>query len=207
RGFPRLLHRGERAPAARGAYDRRADQFHDGRGGGHEQRGDAQGIGASVGAVAKEGARRVKMGTHTIFARRTVWRGMVCVPALLAVACIAQAQTYPAKPVRIVVPTSAGGGNDFVARLAGQRLGDRLGQTFIVENRPGAGGATATAQVARAAPDGYTLLLGFVGQLAMRPHVEQVAYDARRDFTGISMLASGYQMLAVHPSLPVRSVK
>ena len=119
----------------------------------------------------------------------------------------AQAQTYPVKPVRIVVPTSPGGGNDFVARLAGQKLGERLGQQFVVDNRPGAGGSTATAQVAKAAPDGYTLLLGFVGQLAMRPHVENVGYDPRKDFAGVSLLASGYQMLAVHPSLPVRSVK
>jgi tripartite-type tricarboxylate transporter receptor subunit TctC len=119
----------------------------------------------------------------------------------------AQAQAYPAKPVRIVVPTSAGGGNDFVARLAGQKLGERLNQQFVVDNRPGAGGSTATAQVARSAPDGYTLLLGFVGQLAMLPHVENVGYDPRRDFAGVSLLASGYQMLAVHPSLPVRTVK
>lgn len=122
-------------------------------------------------------------------------------------AASALAQAYPAKPVRIVVPTSAGGGNDFVARLAGQKLGERLNQQFVVDNRPGAGGSTATAQVARSAPDGYTLLLGFVGQLAMLPHVENVGYDPRRDFAGVSLLASGYQMLAVHPSLPVRSVK
>ena len=133
---------------------------------------------------------------------------IVCVPVfLLALVMGAQAQPYPVKPVRIIVPTSPGGGNDFVARLAGQKLGERLGQLFIVENRPGAGGATATAQVAKAAPDGYTLLLGFVGQLAMRPHIEQVGYDARKDFVGVSLLASGWQLLAVHPSLPVRSVK
>ena len=135
------------------------------------------------------------------------WRLVVCPLSLCFIIAGAQAQTYPAKPVRIVVPTSPGGGNDFVARLAGQKLGERLGQQFLVDNRPGAGGVTATVQVARATPDGYTLLLGFVGQLAMRPHVENVDYDARKDFAGISLLASGYQMVAVHPSLPVRSVK
>lgn len=119
----------------------------------------------------------------------------------------ALAQAYPAKPVRIVVPTSPGGGNDFVARLTAQKLGERLGQQFLVDNRPGAGGAIGTAQVAKAAPDGYTLLLGFVGQLAMRPHVENAGYDPRKDFAAIGQLASGFQMLAVHPSLPVRSVK
>jgi tripartite-type tricarboxylate transporter receptor subunit TctC len=135
----------------------------------------------------------------------SVRRGAALV--LLTMACFANAQPYPVKQVRIVVPTSAGGGNDFVARLAGQRLGERLGHQFLVDNRPGAGGVTATTQVAKASPDGYTLLLGFVGQLAMRPHVEQVPYDPRKDFAGVSLLASGWQLLAVHPSLPVRSVK
>jgi tripartite-type tricarboxylate transporter receptor subunit TctC len=116
-------------------------------------------------------------------------------------------QPYPSKPVRIIVPTSPGGGNDFMARAAGQRLGERLGQQFIVDNRPGAGGSIATGQVAKAAPDGYTLLLGFVGQLAMYPHVERVEYDSLRDFVGLSLLASSYHVLAVHPSLPVRTVK
>jgi tripartite-type tricarboxylate transporter receptor subunit TctC len=111
------------------------------------------------------------------------------------------------KPVRIIVPTSPGGGNDFVARLVAQKLGERLGQQFIVENRPGAGGTIGTAQAARAAPDGYTLLLGFVGQLAMSPHVEKGGYDPLKDFVGVSVLASSYHMLGVHPSLPVHSVK
>ena len=127
--------------------------------------------------------------------------------ALALVAGAATAQPYPVKPVRIIVSTSPGGGNDFVARLAGQKLGDRLGQQFIVENRPGAGGTIGTTQAAKAPPDGYTLHLGFVGQLAMSPHVEKVAYDPLRDFIGVSLLASSYHVLAVHPSLPVRSVK
>ena len=117
------------------------------------------------------------------------------------------AQSYPAKPVRIIVPTSPGGGNDFVARAAGQRLGDRLGQQFIVDNRPGAGGSIGTGLAAKSAPDGYTLLLGFVGQLAMYPHVEPTQYDALKDFIGVSLLASSYHVIAVHPSLPVRSIK
>jgi tripartite-type tricarboxylate transporter receptor subunit TctC len=117
------------------------------------------------------------------------------------------AQSYPVKPVRIVVPTSPGGGNDFIARHAGQKLGERLGQQFIIENRPGAGGTIGTAFAAKAPPDGYTLLLGFVGQLAMSPHVEKAGYDPLKDFIGVSMLASSYHILGVHPSLPVRSVK
>ena len=132
-----------------------------------------------------------------------------CIAALVSMLHVAgaAAQAYPSKPVRIVVPTSPGGGNDFVARHAAQKLGERLGQQFIVENRAGAGGAIGTAFAARAAPDGYTLLLGFVGQLAMLPHVEKAGYDPLKDFVGISVLASSYHFLAVHPSLPVRSTK
>jgi tripartite-type tricarboxylate transporter receptor subunit TctC len=126
---------------------------------------------------------------------------------LIVTAGSALAQTYPTRPVRIVVPTSPGGGNDFIARHVGQRLGERLGQQFIVENRPGAGGTIGTAFAAKAPPDGYTLLLGFVGQLAMSPHVEKAGYDPLKDFVGVSMLASSYHILGVHPSLPVRSVK
>jgi tripartite-type tricarboxylate transporter receptor subunit TctC len=119
----------------------------------------------------------------------------------------ARAQGYPVKPVRIIVTVAPGGGNDFVARHAGQKLSERLGQQFIVDNRPGGNGTIGTALVAKSAPDGYTLLLGFVGSLAMTPHVEKVGYDPLRDFIGVSLLASSYHLLAVHPSLPVRSVK
>ena len=138
----------------------------------------------------------------------TCWRVIpVVVLGLMAAAEDVKAQAYPGKPVRIIVPTSPGGGNDFVARAAGQRLGDRLGQQFIVDNRPGAGGSIGTTLAAKAVPDGYTLLLGFVGQLAMYPHIEKTEYDPQRDFVGLSLLASSYHVMAVHPSLPVRSVK
>ena len=137
------------------------------------------------------------------------WGSKAAAPALLALLLIDEvgAQPYPVKPVRIIVTVAPGGGNDFVARLAGQKLGERLGQQFIVDNRPGGGGTVGTMAVAKAPADGYTLLLGFVGPLAMTPHVEKVGYDAVRDFTGVALLASSYHVLAVHPSLPVRSVK
>src|SRR5262245_59241135 len=136
-------------------------------------------------------------------------REAVLVAAFFAVLGAGQAgaQPYPTKPVRIIVTVAPGGGNDFIARLAGQKLSERLGQQFIVDNRPGGNGTIGTALVAKAAPDGYTLLLGFVGSLAMTPHVEKVGYDPLRDFAGVSLLASSYHVLAVHPSLPVRSVK
>jgi tripartite-type tricarboxylate transporter receptor subunit TctC len=135
--------------------------------------------------------------------RKTV----ACISACAALAsAAADAQTYPVKPVRLIVPTSPGGGNDFIARHVGQKLSERLGQQVIVENRAGAGGAIGTAFAAKAAPDGYTLLLGFVGQLAMMPHVEKT-YDPLKDFVGVSLLASSYHLLGVHPSLPTRSLK
>jgi tripartite-type tricarboxylate transporter receptor subunit TctC len=119
----------------------------------------------------------------------------------------ALAQAYPARTVRIIVAAAAGGGIDFTARLVAQKLGERLDQPFVVDNRGGAGGTIGTAVAAEAAPDGYTLLLGFVGPLAMAPHVIKVPYDPMKDLIGLSLLASSYHVIAVHPSLPVRSVK
>ena len=116
------------------------------------------------------------------------------------------AQPYPSRPIRLMA-AGVGGGNDFVARLLADKLGDQIGQRFVVENRPGAGGIVATQQVAKSAPDGYTLLIGVAGPMAMLPHVEKVQYSPLKDFTGITLLASSYHVLAVHPSLPARSVK
>jgi tripartite-type tricarboxylate transporter receptor subunit TctC len=128
--------------------------------------------------------------------------------ALLATSASAVAQqAYPSKPIRLVVPFAPGGGNDFLARVVGQKLGERLGQPFIIDNRAGAGGILATELVAKAAPDGYTLLLGFIGPFAIIPHVEKIAYNPVRDFTAASLLASSYHVMVVHPSLPVRTVK
>ena len=126
---------------------------------------------------------------------------------LAAVAGNALAQTYPSRPVRLLVPFAPGGGNDFLARLLGQKLGERLGQQVLVDNRPGAGGNLATDLVAKATPDGYTLLLGFIGPLAISPNLEKVPYNPVRDFAAVSLLASSYHVLAIHPSLPARSVK
>jgi len=152
--------------------------------------------------------RRNNNEEDRLMRKTTCWTAIGAVTlCFMAVAGGVEAQTYPVKPVRIIVPTSPGGGNDFVARHVGQRLGDRLGQQFLVENRPGAGGTIGTALAAKSAPDGYTLLLGFVGQLAMSPHVEKAGYDPLKDFIGVSLLASSYHVLAIHPSLPVRSVK
>jgi tripartite-type tricarboxylate transporter receptor subunit TctC len=126
--------------------------------------------------------------------------------AAITTTAIAQ-QTYPTKPIRLIVPFAPGGGNDFLARLVGQKLSERLGQQFVVDNRAGASGIVATDLVAKAAPDGYTLLLGFVGPLALNPNLEKVPYNPVHDFAAASLLASSYHILVVHPSVPARSVK
>jgi tripartite-type tricarboxylate transporter receptor subunit TctC len=126
--------------------------------------------------------------------------------AAVTTTAIAQ-QNYPTRPIRLAVPFAPGGGNDFLARLVGQKLSERLGQQLVVDNRAGASGIVATDLVAKAAPDGYTLLLGFVGPLALNPNLEKVPYNPVRDFAAASLLASSYHILVVHPSVPARSVK
>lgn len=116
-------------------------------------------------------------------------------------------QNYPNRPIRFIVPFAPGGGTDYVGRLVSQKLGERLRQQLVVENRTGAGGAIGSSLVARAAPDGYTLLLGMVSPLAISPNLENVPYDPVRDFSAASLLASSYHVLVVHPSLPVKSLK
>ena len=126
--------------------------------------------------------------------------------ALLAIADAA-AQTYPAKPVRMIVPSSAGGGSDIIARIIAPKLGERLGQQIVVENRAGAGTMIGSEAVARAAPDGYTLLLG-VSTLATNPAIyKKVSYNALTDLAPITLVLSAPNVLVVHPSLPVKNVK
>ena len=132
---------------------------------------------------------------------------LMAAPLLAFSTIAASQQNYPTRPVRLIVPFPPGGGNDFVGRLVAKYLGERLGQQFIVDNRPGASGIIGTELGARAAPDGYTLLLGFVGPLALNPNIEKVPYDSLRDFVAASLIASSYHILVVHPSVPARSVK
>jgi len=123
------------------------------------------------------------------------------------VAGAAGAQAYPAKPVRIVVPAQPGGGLDLIGRTIADQLGRSLGQTFIVENVAGGGGTIATQAVARAAPDGYTLMVGYVGTHGTNPAVRKVPYDAVVDFTAIAMVGGTPNVLVVHPSVPVADLK
>jgi len=118
------------------------------------------------------------------------------------------AQNYPNRAVRIVVPLTPGGGNDTIARLIAQKLTGSLKQQFVVENRPGAGGLIGADYVAKSAPDGYTLLLGNVANLAIIPNMQKkVPYDSLRDFAPISLIASAPLLVVVHPSLPVKTIK
>ena len=120
----------------------------------------------------------------------------------------AAAQSYPAKPVRIVVPFAAGGGTDIVARALGAKLGEALGQTFIVENRAGVAGAIGAEFAAKSAPDGYTLLMGSSGPIVLNPSLQaKLSYDPLRDFTPVALITTMPFLTVVHPSLPVRSVK
>jgi tripartite-type tricarboxylate transporter receptor subunit TctC len=122
-----------------------------------------------------------------------------------ATAAVAQ-QSYPSRPVRMVVSWAPGGASDLIARVVGQKLGEQLGQQVVVDNRAGASGAIGTELAAKSAPDGYTLLFGGVTELVLNPQLVKVPYDAVRDFAAVSPLAFGYYVLVVHPSLPARSV-
>jgi tripartite-type tricarboxylate transporter receptor subunit TctC len=119
----------------------------------------------------------------------------------------AQAQDYPTRAITLVVSTAAGGGNDIMARVIGDRMSQTLGQQIVVENRPGAGGTTATRQIAKSAPDGYTLGMGNTGTLAQGPaFYSNAGYDPVKDFTPIGMIAYAPLAVVVHPTLPASSL-
>ena len=120
----------------------------------------------------------------------------------------ALAQQYPSKPIRLIVPFTPGGSTDIVARIAGQKLGDALGAQVLIDNRPGAGGNIGVELAAKSAPDGYTLVMGHIGTLAVNSALyARLPYDPIRDFAPISLVAMVPNMLVVHPSLPVKSVR
>jgi tripartite-type tricarboxylate transporter receptor subunit TctC len=131
------------------------------------------------------------------------FRIVLLAAAFAAGAAFAQ---YPSRPVRIVVTIPPGGAPDIAARIVGQRLGDSFGQPFVIENRPGANGNTAAAEVARAAPDGYTLILAADSLIAINPHLYgRMPLDTLKDLGPVASLVSNQFVLSVNPSLPVRT--
>ena len=137
----------------------------------------------------------------------------IVIAAVIALAGVApygeaHAQTYPAKPIRLIVPFPAGGGADIFARLIGRKLSDNMRQSIVVDNRAGASGIIGCEAVARSAADGYTLLMGTTGTHTTNPAVfSKLPYDPLQDFTPISLVADSPFVLLVHPSLPVANLK
>jgi tripartite-type tricarboxylate transporter receptor subunit TctC len=119
----------------------------------------------------------------------------------------APAQNYPVKPVKIIVPAQPGGGLDLIGRTVADQLGRSMNETFFVENVAGGGGQIASMATARAAPDGYTLMVGYVGTHGTNPAVRTLPYDAVRDFTAIAMVGGTPNVLVTQPSLPVADLK
>jgi tripartite-type tricarboxylate transporter receptor subunit TctC len=139
--------------------------------------------------------------------RRHLLATLASIAAAIALAAPpAMAQVWPDKAVRILVPAPAGSSLDVLARTIGEKLKDKFGATVIVENKPAAGGTVATAEVAKAAPDGHTLLLGFNGPLATGPLVQKVPYDVQKDLAPVVITSSQPNVLAVNAALPVKSV-
>jgi len=120
---------------------------------------------------------------------------------------LGSAQPYPVRPVKIVVPAQPGGGLDLVGRTVADQLARAMNQSFFVENSAGGGGAIAAQAVARAAPDGYTLMVGYVGTHGTNPAVRKLPYDAIQDFTAVAMVGGTRNVLVVHPSVPAVDLK
>jgi tripartite-type tricarboxylate transporter receptor subunit TctC len=125
----------------------------------------------------------------------------------LAMPSLGLAQSFPNKPIRYIVPVAAGGGNDMIARVVTERWGRMLGQTFVVENQSGGGGVIATQNVMRAAPDGYTLLQGYVATHGTTPATRKVNYDPVKDFTPIGMIGATPNVLVINNEVPAKNMK
>jgi len=136
-------------------------------------------------------------------------RGILAIASVIAatLASPARAQDFPTRPIALIVPYAAGGGNDVMARIVADKMAAALGQPIVVENRGGAGGSIATRAVAHAPADGYTLGLGGTGTLAIDPSLyPNVGYDPRKDFAPIGLIATSALVVLVHPSVPAKTI-
>jgi tripartite-type tricarboxylate transporter receptor subunit TctC len=139
---------------------------------------------------------------------RIFWPAVATALALAGALAPAAAQDYPNRPITLVVPYAAGGGNDVMARTVAEKMSRTLGQQIVVENRAGAGGTIATRQVAKAAPDGYTLVIGGTGTLAVNPTLyANVGYDPRKDFAPVGLIGTSALVILVNPSVPATSIR
>jgi tripartite-type tricarboxylate transporter receptor subunit TctC len=138
---------------------------------------------------------------------RPVLSAVVAIGLIAGAAGVARAQSYPDRPIKLVVPFPAGGATDTTARLVAQRLQTALGQPVVIENQGGAGGTIGSRQVARAAPDGYTLLMGSIGTFGSQPLLYRLDYDPHKAFAPVATLAVDRLVLVVRPSLPVKTIQ
>jgi tripartite-type tricarboxylate transporter receptor subunit TctC len=148
------------------------------------------------------------MSWRMMFRPMMSWKAVATLGLLMCFGASAlDAQEFPTRPITLIVPYTAGGGNDAMARVVADTMGTALGQQIVIENRGGAGGSIATRQVARAMPDGYTLGLGGTGTLAIDPTLyPNVGYDPRKDFSPVGLIATSALIVLVNPSLPAKTL-
>lgn len=139
--------------------------------------------------------------------RLAFWPAVVAAFLFAAAPRAIQAQDYPTRTITLVVPYAAGGGNDAMARIVAEKMSKSLGQQIVIENRGGAGGTIATRAVAKSPPDGYTLVIGGTGTLAVNPTLyANVGYDPRKDFAPVGLIATSAMVVLVHPSVEARTL-
>ena len=138
---------------------------------------------------------------------RKLLRASAAVLALALAAGPVLAQQYPSKPVRVIVPWPPGQGTDLAARIVAEKIGQQLGQNFVIDNRPGAGGQIGSEAVVKAAPDGYTLLASSSGPLSIMPNLQKISYDPLKDLVPVSLTAKAPFALIAHPSFPATNAR
>src|ERR1700693_806964 len=135
-----------------------------------------------------------------------IWGALATGLSLLLLPASAMAQNFPDPPIRLIVPFPAGGPNDIIARVVGQRMSELLKQPVLIDNRGAQGGVWGTDAVAKAKPDGYTIAISSAGALAISPSMEKVAYDTQKDLQAITLVATIPEMLVVASNVPVKDM-